>query len=384
MAVPACRHFSGYKPCSKNSVCDESCPALSVARVNVLLVHLGALGAVVRSTSLLASIHRRFPGCRLVWVTDTPAHTLLKGHPLVDVVYSTSEADLLELSCWDFEVGLVVDKSRRAGGVLRRVKVDTIFGFEVDARTGAVLPATAAATELWEIGLSDRKKFFENSKPETQLVHEALELGTWTREEYNLPLTSDELKTARRRRDEWTRSFRQPVIGINTGASPTIPYKKWTVEFQRELIQKLSYFKNIVLLGGPEDTLRNSQIAEGLDVMQSPTTAGLRDGLVSVEACDIVLTGDSLGMHMAIARQKFVVAWFGPTCSHEIDLYDRGVKVLAQVDCGPCWKRVCDKPVMCYDRVEFAQLHSALEKGITFWEKSQSSSSKRLFLEISS
>ena len=385
MAVTQCRYFSGYKPCSKSSSCDDSCWHKDIPRLNVLLVHLGALGAVVRSTSLLSAIHKKYPGCRLIWVTDTPAHRLLSGHPLLDAVYSTAESDLLELANWDFEVALVVDKSRKAGGILRRVNVDQVFGFEISPQSGAVLPATAAAAELWEIGLSDQKKFFQNQKSENQLVHEALELGPWNRDEYNLPLTTLEQKNAQGRHQQWTADSSQPVIGLNTGASPTIPYKKWTVEYQRELIMKLQTrgYHNIVLLGGPEDTERNTQIAEGLNVIQSPTTAGLRDGLVSVEACDIVFTGDSLGMHMAIARKKFVIAWFGPTCAQEIDLFERGVQVLAKVPCGPCWKRVCDHAVMCYDQVDSKELFSALEKGIQFWEKSPSSSSKRPFLEIS-
>ena len=47
-----------------------------------------------------------------------------------------------------------------------------------------------------------------------------------------------------------------------------------------------------------------------------------------MNACDIVVSGDSLGMHMAIGLKKWVVAWFGPTCHQEIDLYDRGAKFL--------------------------------------------------------
>ena len=52
---------------------------------------------------------------------------------------------------------------------------------------------------------------------------------------------------------------------------------------------------------------------------------------------------------MAIALKKHTIAWFGSTCAHEIDLYDRGEKILSRVSCGPCWKRSCDKEVMCHE-----------------------------------
>ena len=64
-----------------------------------------------------------------------------------------------------------------------------------------------------------------------------------------------------------------------------------------------------------------------------------------------MVTGDSLGMHMAIALKKHVVAWFGPTSPQEIDLYERGVKILADVGCAPCWKSSCDVLHPCRDRV---------------------------------
>ncbi len=371
MPVLQCRHFNGYKPCGKSSHCDDSCSQKSLPSLNILLIHLGALGSVVRSTSLLMAIHRRYPGCRLFWVTDSPAHQLLQGHPLIDFVYSTKENDLLELAAWDFEIALIVDKSRKAAGVLKKLSVDQVEGFQMDPHSGAILPASKAAVELWEIGLSDEKKFFKNKKSEAQLVHEALNLGPYLRDEYSLPLSEAEQKLSSVRSALWRSDLTQPILGLNTGASSVIPAKKWTVDFQRSLIsdwQKRGY-NNLVLLGGPEDSERNRLIGENLPVQQSPTQAGLRDGLVSVDACDMVVSGDSLGMHLAIARKKYVIAWFGPTCAQEIDLYDRGEKILAQVDCGPCWKRVCEKELMCYDRVSFQQIHSALDKGISQWHQ---------------
>lgn len=384
MPVLNCRFFSGYKPCGKSVDCSQNCPSLQEVNMNLLIVHLGALGAVVRSTALLSTIRAQYPRSRLFWVTDSPAHKLIKDHPLLDGVFTTSDSDLLELSAWDFDAAFVIDKSRKAAGVVRRLHIDQIHGFAMDAQNGAILPASSNAKELWDLGLSDEKKFFINQKPETQLVHEALEFGKWQRAPYNLPLTFAESKLSMQRKLQWQQDLNAPIIGLNTGASNIIPAKKWTVEYQRELIVKMQAwgFQNIVLLGGPEDAQRNFQIAQGFDVILSPTELGLRDGLVSVDACDLVVSGDSLGMHMAIAREKFVIAWFGPTCAQEIDLYERGIKILSKVSCGPCWKRDCSRPQMCYDHVDLKEIHNALEKGKIWWNKSRSSLSRQPFLEI--
>ena len=302
----------------------------------------------------------------ITWVTDAPAHHLLKDHPGIDRVLTTSEADLLQLSALEFEVAFVIDKSLKAVGVVKRTTVDQVFGFKVNTLNGAIVPATEAANELWNLGLDNRKKFFVNQKPETRLIAEALELP-YQRDEYWLPLSSIETQQREHRRSQWLKD-KKYIIGLNTGCATVIPYKKLTVEYHRKMIQALqAKFEDaqIVLLGGPEDTERNQQIAEGLSVISSQTTSGLRDGLVSVAACDIVITGDSLGMHMAISQRKEVIAWFGPTCAHEIDIYDRGAKILTQSPCAPCWKRACEKDIMCYDQVSLAEILNAVESSRT-------------------
>ena len=366
MAEIHCRHFTGYKPCSKNSNCDHSCPKRELIRETVLIVHLEALGAVLRSTSLVAAIRRKHPRAMITWVTKAPAQALLSG--VVDRVLTLSQEDLLKLSVLEFDAAYVIDKSIAACGVIRHTKVRQVFGFRADPVTGAVIPANREAGELWELGLNDQKKFFENKKSEQQLVHEALLLGPFKRDEYVVNLSEEEQMLVRVRRELWGRGGK-PILGINTGCSANLPFKKLTVDGHRRLIQKILQTPGlkhcpIVLLGGPEDTLRNEAIAKELPVIQSPTQRGLRDGFASVAACDLVFTGDSLGMHMAIALRKWVVAWFGPTCEQEIDLYGRGSKILTRAACSPCWKRVCDKPSMCYDQVDFAHSCEALAEGL--------------------
>ncbi len=307
---------------------------------------------------------RKFPNSHLTWVTNSPAHFLLQHNPLIDRILTTSQEDLLALSALEFDIGFCVDKSLVAAGVLKQTTVDLLYGFQVDATSGAIVPATPAAEELWSLGLSNSKKFFENQKPETQLTLEALELGPYQRDEYLLQLTDAERFEAERRRGLWARP-EQTVVGINTGCSAILPYKKLTVEFHRNLIRRLQEHSGyqVVLLGGKEDSLRNQRIAHGLGVQQSSTISGLRDGMISVAACDIVASGDSLGMHLAIALKKWVVAWFGPTCSQEIDLYDRGVRVLTQASCSPCWKRLCTNNPMCFDMVSIDEILGAIDLG---------------------
>ncbi len=360
-----------------------------------MIVHLGALGAVVRATSLLSAVKMKYPNSHLTWVTDAPADRILAGHPGIDRVLTSGAEDILKLAALSFDFAFVIDKSLKAVGILKQTQVKKSFGFTADSKNGAIVPASKAATELWELGLSNEQKFFVNNKSEVQLMLEALELmpiqsvrlsiDEIRRFEYQMPLNPSEENEVFARNQTWSRNLVQPVIGLNTGCSAVIPYKKLSVQYHRDLILRLKEkgFKNIVLLGGPEDTDRNRQISMGLDVVNSNTEGGLRDGLVSVAACDLVITGDSLGMHMAISQKKYVVAWFGPTCSQEIEFFGRGEAVLTKAGCAPCWKRTCDKSQMCYDQVVVQELLQSLNKGYQLWLEKKSSLFKLPFSEMS-
>ncbi len=383
MAEIGCRFFNGYKPCGKNTSCDRAvCGSYASVGERILIVHLEALGAVLRSTSLLPAIKIKYPRSHITWVTKAPAQHLLRGLPVDRLI----TGDYHQLAALKFDVAFVIDKSLEASGILALTRASEVYGFRADDVSGAILPANPEARELWDLGLDDHRKFFVNQKSEQRLVHEALNLGEYMHDEYQCVLNADEKELASARRRQWSPEG-HPIIGINTGCAATLPAKKLSVEGQRALIAKILQDpelrgSTIVLLGGPEDTERNAKIAEGLPVQSSPTTKGLRDGLASVAACDLVFSGDSLGLHMAIAMKKWAVAWFGPTCAQEIELYGRGVKILSEAPCSPCWKRVCGQKVMCYDQVDFNQVLLGLKEGLLWL--SLTSSSKPHSPEISS
>jgi heptosyltransferase-2 len=364
MLMTGCRHFNGYKPCGKSLDCTSTCAHLNIPKVRVIVIGLEALGAVVRFTTILPAIRRKYPDCHITWVTQAPAEQILLHHTQIDRLLTTTQNDLLALSALTFDIAFVLDKSLKSSGILKQTTADLVFGFIADSYTGAIMPATSAADELWEIGLNDQKKFFENQKSEAQLICESLELE-YKRDEYSVHFTDLELKDIEHRKKSWS-AYGETLIGINTGCSGVIPYKKLSIESHRILIKKLMSMTGvrIVLLGGKEDTIRNQQIGQGFDLVQSETDQGLRDGMKSIAACDVIVTGDSLGLHLGVALKKWVVAWFGPTCAHEIDLYGRGSKILAKVECGPCWKRTCQKEVMCYDLVDINELHKAVLVGV--------------------
>ncbi|MCB9777747.1 MAG: glycosyltransferase family 9 protein [Alphaproteobacteria bacterium] len=334
-----CRHFTGYKPCRFGRPCQD-CPHHDPVGAEVLLVNLDALGDVLRTTALVPAIRRAWPGCRLTWITRPRAAALLADHPGVDRVLPLAPESLWEVEARRFDVLLQADKSAVAGALAARVRATDRRGFGIDGH-GVIVPLTDDARELYDLGLDDHLKFRVNRKAETQLLCEALGLS-WQRDPYTLVLPDGPAGP--------------PVpVGFNTGCSPDYPYKKLDLDTQAAAIARLAadLGRPVLLLGGPEDADRNAALARRLGdaVEPTPVDGGLRAGAAQVARCDVVVSGDSLGMHMAIALQKHVVAWFGVTCPQEIDLYDRGVRLLADVGCAPCWRSRCDREPKCFTRV---------------------------------
>jgi len=90
-----------------------------------------------------------------------------------------------------------------------------------------------------------------------------------------------------------------------------------------------------------------------LRLISTPTTEGLRRGICYENLADIVVTGDSFGMHLAIGLQKHVLAWFGLSCWEEVDFYGRGRKFIPEgLDCAPCWKQSCPHNLECIDMID--------------------------------
>jgi heptosyltransferase-2 len=358
-----CRHFTGYKPCSFKRAC-EGCPHFERPTSRIVIVSLEALGAVLRSTVLLRPLKKAFPGCHITWITLPSAAPLLENNALIDRIMPLSDKLLSAFSYMKFDLCLGVDKSIEAGALVEKIVASEKRGFGL-TETGAIRPLNSEASELYELGLDDDFKFFRNQKPETRLITEAMALS-YGRDEYILDLTKSEQERISQIKLELMSGGAKGIIGYNTGCSVLYSYKKLTVPKAIETIQgwRTTFPEwKIALLGGREDAERQAEMkaafANDPFVVNTPTAGGLRNGVLWMAAADVVFSGCSLGLHIAIALKKQVVCWFGVSCAQEIELYDRGVKLLAEVSCSPCWKKSCDKTVKCYDQVPVAKIIEA-------------------------
>jgi heptosyltransferase-2 len=70
-----------------------------------------------------------------------------------------------------------------------------------------------------------------------------------------------------------------------------------------------------------------------------------------VDLCDLVVTADTLALHIATALEKKIVALFGPTSISEIELYGRGIKLSSPDGCKCFYRKYCTEDFPCMEKI---------------------------------
>lgn len=376
LEIPECKRFGGYKPCLPYKACYEGCARPDKPfGTKILIINLDAMGDVLMTTAQLAPIKRKYPESYVAWITLKSATPLLAGNPFIDDVFPWDPDSLLILEQMTFDVVMNADKSRRSAALAMKIDAKEKLGFGLNGN-GQIIPLNKEAVYNYKLGIDDYLKFRMNKRTGQDILAETFCLP-YDRDEYVLNLTDEEMKLSAAYRRSVGIAERDVVIGFNTGCSDLYPNKKMTIDQHLQLIDMFSRHENIkmLLLGGKEDSVRNKEIYDnavgrnpGLltRLFNTPTDGGLRMGIVYENAADIVISGDTFGMHLAIALKKHVLAWFGVSCSQEIDLYDRGAKFVPEgLFCSPCWKKSCPYDLEC---IKMIDLQGLCKKALEFAE----------------
>jgi heptosyltransferase-2 len=81
-----------------------------------------------------------------------------------------------------------------------------------------------------------------------------------------------------------------------------------------------------------------------------------------VMCADLLLTSDSLGMHIGVALEKPTIVLVGPTSPWELDVFGKGEILYSDIDCLVCYLARCDKTVTCMNTLSPEFVLSNVEK----------------------
>ena len=360
--IPNCKRFTGYKPCFPDHDClKDGCKDNIPIGTKILIINLDAMGDVLMTTAQLPALKRKFPESTIYWVTDKNAVKLLYENHFIDYVFPFDAESISILKNIEFNYAMNSDKSLKSCSLLNTVNAKNKLGFGLN-ENGKIIPLNDGALYNYELGLNNQLKFRINQRTGQDYLSETFEISDYYKnDDYVFNFSEEEKNFIENYKTEIGLNDNDFVVGFNTGCSNLYPNKKMTISQHIHLINKLLEFGKvkIILLGGPEDTQRNEEIYSHFKdkIINTPSNLGVRKGACFEQLADVVITGDSFGMHLAIALKKYVIAWFGVSCWTEIELYNRGIKLFQDnLFCSPCWNKTCPYDLECIQMIDLDRI----------------------------
>lgn len=266
-----------------------------------------SLGDVFRHTVIL----HHFVGEHVTWITSESARQLLEGNPLISELLTFDAIKTPQaLANREFDEVICLEKAPSICALLQLIKAKNVMGF---AWNGKNVVAHRLSKEALNIA---------NGKSTNQPIQAHLYqmIGAqWKGEDYVLgyqPTTA-------------------PVvdIGLNYLVGSKWPTKAWPMKSWKKL--------------------ESLCVAKGYSISWQKGASDLRAYMDWIQSCHLIVTCDSLGMHLGLALHKRVIALFGPTASDQIFMYGRGTILRPDTDCekSPCLQMTCTNFSYCMDNL---------------------------------
>lgn len=335
-----CRYFKGHIPCTpnklRNKVC-RGCDEYSPITKKILIIKLGAIGDVIRTTPLVVRFKKMYPGCHISWVTLSPD---VLPTDQVDAIYKFDYPSIYSIQNQKFDIAINLDKETEACSFLKDVEAKQKFGFIWENNHIAL--ATPNAEHKLITGLFDNISK-ENTKNYMEEIFEICHLD-FQDEPYILNFNKDLAKKWVRIREK---ANGRKVIGLNTGCGKRWQTRLWPDEYWITLITELQN-KNLfpVLLGGADENEKNMLLNQKTKAFY-PGHYSLQEFISLTSNCDIIVTQVSMMMHIAIGLKKPLVLMNNIFNSHEFYLYNNGVIVGPDSGCDCYYGNTCKRDRHC-------------------------------------
>ncbi len=345
-----CKHFRGDIPCKPHKEFGfhcETCPDYTAKNGRILIIKLGAIGDVIRTTPLLHRIWKEYPGSEIWWFTLTPEIVPAK----VDKVFGFSEESLLVIQNTSFDILINLDKDHFACGLASSVTADKKYGFIL--KDGKPAPANQLAYHKFMTGIFDDV----NKLNKKSYLEEMFEICGWDfrGEEYMLDVNDS---------FHWNIPNKEKkIIGLNTGCGARWTSRLWADEKWINLINLLldkGYFP--LLLGGKQEHEKNKMFSRETGAFY-PGFFPLKQFVSLMDQCDTIVSAVTMGLHIAIALRKKVVLMNNIFNPHEFELYGRGIIVQPEKECTCFFSPRCkNDEYFCMDYLPPENIFEAVQK----------------------
>ena len=261
-----------------------------------------SLGDVFRHTVLL----HHYAGDHVTWLTSKSAIPLLRNNPYIAELLIYNDATVRQLQVQEFDEVICIERLRTICQLADSIKATVHFGFGWDGRNFRIHPLSQSVVDI-----ADGKDHF---LPIQALLYQMVG-AYWRGEGYVLGY-----------KPRYRPSY---DVGLNYRVGSKWPTKAWPISHWIRLENQLQ--------------------RHGLTTSWQTGQNDMEQYIDWIHAGRMIITCDSLGMHLGLALDKKLVVLFGPSPSQGIYMYGRGEIVKAGGACGdaPCMKESCNKGAVC-------------------------------------
>jgi len=331
-----CRFFDEKFACdtltTENYTSCNECKFSQEYSKKILIIKLGAMGDVLRTTVILPSIKKKYgEDVFICWMTNPESKDFLKNNHLIDKVLICNTENILRIQQEKFDILFALEIDTPSTLLANLVKAEKKFGYYFD--NGATSCFNKSAEDYLETAFLNHIKV-KNRKTYQELICEACEL----REFYDKEKPMFDLKQKHR---DLGKKFilennlynENRIIGINIGSASRWPSKFWDTGKIKELARKLSKY-SLVILAGPNEINKQKELIEemkkeGLNMIGNNPGNTLDEFAAIVNICNTIICGDTMVLHLATSLNKKTVSLFFATSPWEVEGYGTMKKLIS-------------------------------------------------------
>lgn len=270
-----------------------------------------SLGDVIRTTPILSALKEKHPHSHITWLVSEQAEALLYRNKFIDRVLVWDDFVPFQLMKEKFDVLINLEKIPGVCALADMIDAWGKYGFRFETIDGSY--------HAYEKGLSFISYIEGKTSSDVrgywqQVLIEMLGIQ-WKQQPYIIGYDSQKKETC--------------DIGFNYEVGSKWPHKAMSIKTWKKLEKRL--------------------VALGYSVSWQQGKNSLFDYMDWINSCRLIISNDSLGLHLAFAFKKELIGLFGPTDPNEVYFYGQNVFISSGQKCPqmPCCATTCKTGLNC-------------------------------------
>jgi lipopolysaccharide heptosyltransferase I len=334
----------------------------------LLIVKSSSIGDIVHALPVVEAIKTARPNLTIGWVVRKRCADVLTGNPFIDHLHIVENkpkfGDLLRLR------RELHEQRYQCALDMQGLFLSGVYALLSGARVRIGLDRNRENNKLFmthPIVLGKPEGRGAPDRHAVDILYGFAELlGVWI-DRHDFPAQPYLAEGASEKLMHELREAKGPKVALNVGASSK--YKQWPPEHWSSLASSLAATGRIVVFVGDKrdgvvvkDVIAGMQTTDGVIDLSGKTK--LRQLAAVLRECDVVVTGDTGPMHIAVAVGTPVIAMFGSTNPDRTGPYGRRNVVLnMHLPCSPCYRRpTCQGRVDCMREITPDGVLGAVER----------------------